>query len=95
MVTVIENLEGLTNIDAIATTPGIDVIFIGASDFALSFTERGIYDAPVVQEAATRIVEAARHGGKAVGMPAVTREDLKQRVDEGPWSAHLGTENYL
>ena len=83
VVTVVENRDGLENIEAIAQTPGVDVIFIGTSDLAFSLGERGNQDAPAVREAVTRIVEAASRAGKPVGLPAVTREQMKRRIEEG------------
>lgn len=83
VVTVVENREGLDNIEAIAATPGVDIVFIGTSDLAFSLGVRGDQDAPVVRDAVRRIVDAARAAGKPVGLPAVTREQMKRRMDEG------------
>jgi 2-keto-3-deoxy-L-rhamnonate aldolase RhmA len=71
-VTVVEDRAGLENIDAIAATPGLDVIFIGTSDLAFSLGERGDMDAPAVRKAVSRIAETAKRNGKSLGRPGIT-----------------------
>jgi 2-keto-3-deoxy-L-rhamnonate aldolase RhmA len=83
VVAVIEDRPGLDNIDAIAATPGVDVIFIGTSDLAFSLGERGNQSAPAVRKAVDRIAQAARRNGKPLGRPAVTREQIRECIDEG------------
>lgn len=83
VVTVIEDCAGLENIDAIAATPGVDVIFIGTSDLAFSLGERGNQSAPAVRKAVDRIAEAARRNGKPLGRPAVTPQQIRECIDEG------------
>jgi 2-keto-3-deoxy-L-rhamnonate aldolase RhmA len=83
VVAVVEDRAGLDNIDAIAATPGVDVIFIGTSDLAFSLGERGNQNAPAVRKAVERIAEAARRNGKLLGRPAVTREQIRECIDEG------------
>jgi 2-keto-3-deoxy-L-rhamnonate aldolase RhmA len=82
VVAVIEDRPGLENIDTIAATPGIDVIFVGTSDLAFSLGERGNQQSPAVRTALQRIGDAARRHGKPLGRPAVTPQQIRECLDE-------------
>ncbi len=56
----IEEAKAVENIDAIASTEGLDVLFIGTSDLAFSMGFRGKQDHPRVEEAVNEIVKAAK-----------------------------------
>ncbi|KAJ4984806.1 aldolase citrate lyase family protein [Stagonosporopsis vannaccii] len=79
----IESKEGLQNVDAICAVEGVDMIFIGPNDLALSIL--GYVPAkgtePEFIEALEKIVTAARKHGKWVGRlsndGALCREHLK------------------
>ena len=83
VVTVVEDRAGLENIDAIAATPGLDVIFIGTSDLAFSLGLRGDMEAPEVEQAVAQIAEAAKRNGKVLGRPAVTPEKVSEYMQKG------------
>jgi 2-keto-3-deoxy-L-rhamnonate aldolase RhmA len=79
----IEDTAAIENVDAIAATPGIDVLFIGTSDLSFSLGLRGQQDHPLVLDAIKEVVRAAHQAGKAVGRP-LAKPDLYNRfVDEG------------
>ena len=59
-VCVIEQASAISHIDAIAATPGVDVLFVGTSDLSFSLGLRGRQDEPALDAAIARIVEAAR-----------------------------------
>lgn len=63
----IEDREGVENIDAIAAVPGVDCLFIGRADLALSY---GLTDLehPTVRRAIDKIVAAGNSAGVAVGI---------------------------
>jgi 2-keto-3-deoxy-L-rhamnonate aldolase RhmA len=82
-VTVVEDRAGLENIEAIAATPGLDIIFIGTSDLSFSLGARGDMDAPEVRRAVTRIAEAARRNGKFLGRPGITPAGVAQYMEQG------------
>ncbi|OQE19229.1 hypothetical protein PENFLA_c019G03555 [Penicillium flavigenum] len=79
----IESKEGVENVDAICAVPGIDMIFIGPNDLALSVLgyvpAKG--DEPDFVDAIEKIVAAARKHGKWVGRlsnsGALCKEHLK------------------
>lgn len=63
----IEDPEPLEQLDAIAATPGIDVIFFGPGDMTQGLGVPGKFDHPKLLEARRRIPEAARKHGKFAG----------------------------
>jgi 2-keto-3-deoxy-L-rhamnonate aldolase RhmA len=81
VVAMIESGAALANLDAIAATPGIDGLFIGASDLLWDLGLAGRYDGPELRDAVRRVCAAARANGKFAGMggpkdEAVWRESL-------------------
>jgi 4-hydroxy-2-oxoheptanedioate aldolase len=66
----IETQEALANIDAIATTPGIDALFIGPYDLSVALSNGKAQDitAPEVERAVDRICAAANKAGKIPGI---------------------------
>lgn len=92
VVAVIEDAQGLESIDAIAATPGIDVLFIGTSDLSFSLGQRGNQDAPEVRNAVERIVRAASANGKFLGRPAGTPEKIREYMGQGFRFFQAGTE---
>jgi len=81
--TIIEEVRALEEIDTIAATPGIDVIFIGASDLSFSMGLRGKQDHPKVDAALEKIATTARKAGKFVGLPTADPVQIKRRIDQG------------
>jgi 2-keto-3-deoxy-L-rhamnonate aldolase RhmA len=79
----IEEAKAVENIDAIAATEGLDVLFIGTSDLSFSLGFRGKQDYPQVQEAITEIVRAAQKYNKVLGAPVGDPGLLKKYMDQG------------
>ena len=69
-IAMIETRAALTNLDAIAATPGIDALFIGPYDLstALSAGKAQDVDAPEVNAAIDKICAAAKKAGKIPGI---------------------------
>ena len=82
-VAVVEDVEGLKNLDEIASTPGIDILFVGTSDLSFSLGYRGQQGIPQLEDAVERVAAAARKNGKFVGRPAVTVEDVHRFRERG------------
>jgi len=82
-VAVVEQISALDEIDAIAATEGVDVVFIGTSDLSFSMGLRGRQDAPELRDAIHRIRDAALRHGKWVGRPAFPREQIADYIREG------------
>lgn len=69
----IETERGIENVDAIAATPGIDVLWVGHFDLANFLGVPGGFQDPTYLAAVNAVVEAARRHGKGLGfMPADT-----------------------
>lgn len=83
VVAVVEDRAAVENIDAIAATPGVDVLFIGTSDLSFSLGLRGRQDEPELEEAVGKIVAAARKHGKFLGRPARTVEQIRRFHQQG------------
>ena len=63
----IEDPEPLDELDAIASLPGIDVLFFGPGDFSHGIGVAGDWDHPRIAEAREKVAEAARRHGKVAG----------------------------
>ncbi len=83
VIAMIEEAKAVENIDAIAATPGIDVLFIGTSDLSFSLGLRGRQDDPELKKAIGAVVAAGRRRGKVVGRPASRPEQVQEYVREG------------
>jgi 2-keto-3-deoxy-L-rhamnonate aldolase RhmA len=64
----IETLEALDNIDAIAATEGVDVLFVGPSDLSLSLGIFGQLSHPHYQKAINDVAKAAKKYNKTIGV---------------------------
>ncbi len=78
-----EDAAALDCIDAIAATPGVDVLFVGTSDLSFSLGLRGRQDAPELEQAIATIAAAGRRHGKVLGRPAATAADVARFTEEG------------
>jgi len=83
VIAMIEDAHGVENIDAIAATPGLDVLFIGPSDLSFSLGLRGQENHPRLRHAIARIVAAGKRHGKVLGRPALTGSDLARFTRQG------------
>ena len=83
VVAMVEDAVALSNVDEIAATPGIDVIFIGTSDLSFSLGLRGEQDHPKLDAAIAKIVAAAKKHGKILGRPALTVAHIKKFQKQG------------
>ncbi|HVA01160.1 MAG TPA: aldolase/citrate lyase family protein [Terriglobia bacterium] len=79
----IEEAEAVENIDAIASTPGVDVLFIGTNDLSFSLGFRGEQDHPEVREAIAKVVKAARKHHKVAGAPVGNPDLMKKYLEQG------------
>jgi 4-hydroxy-2-oxoheptanedioate aldolase len=65
----IETRTALDNVEAIASTPGIDALFLGPADLSIAFSKGGNVDAMAaeVDRELDRIIAAAGKAGKIMG----------------------------
>jgi len=92
VVTVVEDATALANIDEIAATPGIDVLFIGTSDLSFSLGLRGEQNHPKLAAAIAKIVAAGKRHGKVLGRPGLTVANIKQFQKQGFQFFHSATD---
>jgi 2-keto-3-deoxy-L-rhamnonate aldolase RhmA len=83
VVAVVEDVTALENIDEIAATPGIDVLFIGTSDLSFSLGLRGEQNHPKLDRAVAQILAAAKNHGKFPGRPGRNAEEIKRFKKQG------------
>jgi len=74
VVAMIETAEAVANAEAIAATPGIDVLLFGTSDLTADLGIPGQIGAPRVQEAYADVAAICRKHGKFLGMGGVYDE---------------------
>merc|ERR1711908_127409 len=68
---IIEEKHAAENVDEIAQTPGIDLLFIGTSDLSFSITgDKTKVMTPPVKSAMEKVLAAGRKYGIPVGCPA-------------------------
>ena len=84
-VAMVETADGIENVDEIAATPGLDGIYIGPSDLALSLGLRptGDNSDPTHAETVARIQAACRKHGVAVGIHTSSQAFTRRYLDMG------------
>ena len=83
VITQIETLEAVENLDEILTIPGIDVVFIGPNDLSVAMGYPGQVNHPEVQEMIEGLVKKIRTAGKAAGTVAYDFDTLKKCQERG------------
>ena len=79
----IETREGLDNVEEIAATPGVDVLWAGLFDLSLALGVPGAVDHPRVRDAENRVVAACDQAGIAAGVLAADVERAQSELDRG------------
>ncbi len=81
-IVMIESVEGLKNVDAIASVPGVGALFLGAgSDLSRSI---GVsQSSPELEQAFQQILKACKMHRVACGITAGSGADVARRVKEG------------
>jgi len=79
----IESVEGVEHAEAIAGTPGVDVLFVGPGDLAAALGAPGDFTHPAFEAAMLTVAGAARKHGKAAGVFASTLEQAQRWTGMG------------
>jgi 4-hydroxy-2-oxoheptanedioate aldolase len=81
----IETVEALDNLDAILATPGLDGVYIGPADLALSMGHTPMLDPtePAVVKEVERIIRATREAGLWAGMHCGAPAYAKAMIAKG------------
>jgi 4-hydroxy-2-oxoheptanedioate aldolase len=79
----IETRRGYDAVEAIARTPGLDMLFIGPNDLSTSLGHPGEMRHPEVQEAIRRILRAAKDAETMSGILALDAQDIETYRPQG------------
>ena len=79
----IEDREAVEDIDAIAATEGLDIMFVGPADLSQSYGIPLQMQSPVMQDAIKRVAEAAAKHGKHWGLPVGSVEAGEKYYEMG------------
>jgi 4-hydroxy-2-oxoheptanedioate aldolase len=93
----IETAEAMGNLEGIANTPGLDVLYSGPSDMSISYggPPYANYHDPATAERLMRIVDAAHAADKRAGMLAFSDEDIALAVQWGIDYISVGAEGII
>ena len=93
-IAMIETAEGIENVEEIVTTPGLDGVYIGPSDLALSLgmAPRGDNDDPTHAATVEGIRDACERHGVAVGIHTGSLDYTQRYLDLGFNFVTLGSD---
>jgi 2-keto-3-deoxy-L-rhamnonate aldolase RhmA len=79
LVCMIETVEGLQNVEAIAAIEGVDVVHLGSNDLLANMGKPGKFDDPALVAAQERLIAACRKHGKYAGCGG--NRDVQRQID--------------
>jgi len=79
----VETALGVENIDAIAAVEGIDLVFIGPGDLALSLQAFGPEGQPRLEKAIATVVDACKRHARPIGIFHLNMSDVAGSVERG------------
>ncbi len=82
-IVLIEHVESVEHIEDIVSVPGVDVVFVGMFDLSGSMGLLGQTTHPQVEEAAQKVLAAAKKARVAAGIISVTPEEINKRIEQG------------
>ena len=91
----IETVEGLDDVEAIAATPGIDVVWLGHFDLSNFIGIPGQFQHPDFIAAARHVADAARARGKIAGILAMDHAWAEEYWDYGYRMLAYGLDHML
>lgn len=91
----IENRAGLDNLEAIATTAGVDGIFIGPADLAAALGHLGAPSHPEVQEAIAKALATLKRLGVPSGILATDEALARKYLEAGASFVAVGLDTAL
>ena len=96
LLALIEDIEGVEQIEEIAASGLLDVLWVGTGDLAMAYGHPGERDHPQVQAAAERILAACLEHGVAAGYPARSPEEAGWASEQGYRAiGYAGAEAYV
>lgn len=79
----IEDEEGIANLDEILRVPGIGCVLIGEGDLSQELGFPRQYEHPIVKEAMAQIVQTCKQHDIPVGHPHVTAKNVESVLEQG------------
>ncbi len=79
----LEHERAVSQAEAIAAVPGVDVIMLGPSDYSILGGFPGNFEHPKIDKAIETVSLAARNTGKHWGRPVGNLAQAKQALDQG------------
>jgi 2-keto-3-deoxy-L-rhamnonate aldolase RhmA len=76
VIVMLETPEAIANADAIAATPGVDVLLIGSNDLCAEMGIHGQFGHARLRDAYAKMIAAARCHGKHPGMAGIFDEAI-------------------
>ena len=84
VVVMVETAKAVQNADAIAATPGVDIVLIGTNDLCLDMGIAGQYAHPDIDNAYEQVAAACRNNKKHLGMGGIyDPEQMKPQIQRG------------
>ena len=88
----IETLGSVTDADAIAALPGVDLLFVGPADLSLALGVCGEFQHPKLWEAISTVADACKKHGKHWGCVAPTPAFADRAIELGCKMPTMGNE---
>jgi 2-keto-3-deoxy-L-rhamnonate aldolase RhmA len=79
----IEHHDAVAHIEEILSVPGVDIVFVGMFDLSGSMGLLGQTGHPRVEEAAQKVLAAAKKARIAAGIISLTPEEINKRIEQG------------
>jgi 4-hydroxy-2-oxoheptanedioate aldolase len=91
----VETLQGLENLEVIATTEGVDGVFIGPADLSAAMGHLGNPGHPEVRSAIHDAISRVRAVGKVAGIVTVDEDEARGYLDAGCGFVGVGIDTLL
>jgi 2-dehydro-3-deoxyglucarate aldolase len=88
----IESPQAVQAAQEIASTAGVDCVFVGPSDLAATYGHLGNAAHPEVQAAIAHIFETCKRAGKPTGILAPVEADARRYMDMGATFVAVGSD---
>jgi 4-hydroxy-2-oxoheptanedioate aldolase len=79
----VETSEGLEKVEQIAATPGLDAIYVGPADTALSLGRKPEQGGDALEQAIARVNTACAGAGIVSGMHCGSGQEARARAEAG------------
>lgn len=91
----IETQEAVANVEAIAQTEGVDVLFVGPLDLSVNLGIPQQYARPEFRAAITKVIAAAKSAGKVAGTLLASAEQIAPALADGYTFLAVGSDGGL